>query len=262
MIRSLSLLPLALLGAAISWAQAADTALKIPVLGYLAADSPVTVRPIVGAPGAMVLGSPLALPDGITRVVPVPGQQFAIVERADGAGSGVLALSLAGAANVTIVANTFSHSDRIAFSPSGSVAVLYNAAAQEAQIVSGLPSGAQLSRTVDLSLTGFPLVSIAVSDDAQVILAGFSDRSRGSIWSFVAGQNPQWVTDAGVTSALRFSLGSKTLSPPTRLGSKCCCFRPGRRRGSSPERGKESVLQRIWSYQPISRRCGSRIQLR
>jgi hypothetical protein len=209
MIRSLSLLPLAALLAAISWAQASNTALTVPVLGYLASDSPVSVRPIAGTPGAVVLGGSLSLPDGITRIIPAPGQQFALVEVSNAAGSGVVALGVAGASNVTAIANTFSHSDRIAFSPSGSVAVLYSAAAQLAQIVTGLPSSAQLSRTVDLSPAGLPLVSIAVSDDAQAILAGVSDRARGSIWSFVAGQSPRWVTATGVPSALRFFSGKQ-----------------------------------------------------
>jgi hypothetical protein len=46
------------------------------------------------------------------------------------------------------IATTFSHSDRIVFSPSGSVAVLYSAMTNQAQVVTGLPGGPQLSRTV------------------------------------------------------------------------------------------------------------------
>ena len=195
------------LPAAIALAQESGAALaplSVPLLGYLASGSPVTVRPIAGAPGAVVLGGAIPLPDHITRVIPAPGQPFALVETAGAAQSGIVILSLAGAGNVLAIPNTFPHSDRVAFSPSGSVAVLYSAATQQAQVVSGLPASPQLSRTVDLSPSGLPLVSIAVSDDAQAILAGVSDGTSGAVWTFVAGESAQQATSAGVPSALRF----------------------------------------------------------
>lgn len=198
-----------LLPAAIGVAQDSDTALRVPTLGYLVSVADVSVRPIVGSPGAVVLGPALPLPDGVTRVVPAPGQPFAIVECAGAAESGVLTLSLSGSGDVLAIANTFAHSDRIAFSPSGAVAVLYAASTQQAEVITGLPSSPQLSRTVDLSQAGLPLTSIAVSDDAQAILAGVSDGTRGAIWTFAAGQSAQEVTAAGNPSALRFFSGKQ-----------------------------------------------------
>ena len=200
MIRSLVFLFLP----AIALAQSSDTALKIPLLGYAVSDSPLRVRPIAGAPGAVTLGDPVPLPAGVTRVVVAPGRQFAIVEATGAVSSALLALTLDGSGTIAPIANSFSHSDRIAFSPSGSFAVLYSAAAQQAQVIAGSPSSPQLSRTVDLTAPSLPLTSIAVSDDGQAILAGVSDGSHGSVWSFIAGQPAQQIAAAGLPSALRF----------------------------------------------------------
>lgn len=189
---------------AITLAQSPPTPPQAPILGYLTLNS-VALRPIAGAPGAIVLGGGISVPDGITRVIPAPGQSFAIVEL--GTESGVMTLSVSAPGVVTAIPNTFAHSDRIAFSPSGSAAVLYSATSKQVQVIDGLPSAAQLARTVDLSALPQPLTCLAVSDDAQVILAGVSDGTNGSIWSFAAGQSAQQVTAAGDPSALRFFPG-------------------------------------------------------
>ena len=211
MIRSLLFfLPAAIALAQISSPSASDSALKAPLLGYLVSTSPVSVRPIAGAPGAVVLGGAISLPAGITSISAAPGQPFAIVEQAGASQSGVLALSLEGAGEVASIANSFAHSDRIAFSPSGSTAVLYSATARRAQVITGLPANPRLNRTVDLSASGnSDVTSIAVSDDGQTILAGVSDGAQGAIWNFTSGQSAQQVTAAGVPSAMRFFSGKK-----------------------------------------------------
>ena len=152
---------------------------------------------------------PSCLPAAISSVIPVPGQQYAIVETTGAAQSGVATLSLSGLSAVTPIASTFPHSDRTAFSPSGSVAVLYSASTQQAQVITGLPSSPQLSLTVDLSPSALPLTCLAVSDDAQAILAGVSDGTRGAIWMFVAGKAGQQITTAGLPSGLRFFSASE-----------------------------------------------------
>lgn len=213
MIRSL----LFFLPAAVALAQtsasavASDSALKVPLLGYLVSTSPVTVRPVAGAPGAVVLGGAIPLPAGITAISAAPGQAFAVVEQAGASQSGVLTLSLEGGGDVAPIANSFPHSDRVAFSPSGSAAVLYSAAAGRAQVITGLPASPQLARTVDLSAAGptGSVTSLAISDDAQMILAGVSDDAQGAIWNFTADQSAQQITAAGVPTALRFFSGRK-----------------------------------------------------
>lgn len=128
------------------------TALQVPLLGFLASKSPLGVRPIVGAPGAVVLGNPIRLPGDVTQVVPVPGQTFGIVERADATELAVLQLGATATGSVQPIPGTFRHADRLAFSPSGSVAVLYSASAQGAQVVTGLPASPAVVQRLDLAL--------------------------------------------------------------------------------------------------------------
>jgi hypothetical protein len=181
-----------------------------PLLGYLASDSPLSVRPIVGAPGAVVVGDPIPLPDDVTRFVPTPGQQFGLVERAGAAELGVLQLGVTNSGVVQPIPNTFSHADRVAFSPSGTVALLYSATLQQAQVVTGLPSSAQIAQSLDLTtLGGIPVTSLAVSDDGQTVLAGVSDGTSGAVWLSSNGQSAQQLASLGVPSALRFFSGSQ-----------------------------------------------------
>ncbi len=176
--------------------------LKIPLLGYLA--SGTQISPIAGVPGAVTLGDPIPLPDRVKMVLPVPQQRIAIVERSGAQESGIMRLGVIDSGGVIPIENTFAHSDLIALSPSGRVAVLYSAASQQAQVVAGLPDQPHISRFIDVSPAMLPIVSIAVSDDAQTVLAGVSDGSAGALWSFAAGQDPHPIAPAGVPCSVRF----------------------------------------------------------
>jgi hypothetical protein len=88
------------------------------------------------------------------------------------------------------------------------VALLYLATLQQAQIVTGLPSSAQIAQSLDLTiLGGAPVTSLAVSDDAQAVLVGVSDGTSGAVWLFSSGQPAQQLVSVGVPSALRFFAG-------------------------------------------------------
>ena len=199
------LFPVAVL-AQFASAQSADDGreLTAPVLGYYVADSTASVRPIMGAPGAVIAGDALALPDGVTSVSAAPGRRFAIVERAGAAESAIYSFSTGA---IHAIENTFPHSDRTAFSPSSSVAVLYSASAKQALVISGLPGNARIERTIDLSSAGLPVTAVAVSDDAQFVLGGVSDGSNGAVWTFAAGRDPVQIGGAGVPSSIRFAAG-------------------------------------------------------
>lgn len=187
--------------------QPTPSGLKIPLLGFLVSNAPFRVRPVVGSPGAVVLGSELPIPDQVSAVSVAPGQQFAVIETSSGQ-SEVLPLTLDGSGAVIPIPNSLANPDGVAFSPSGTVAVLYSARARSAEVILGLPASPRLDRTVDLSAASLPLTSVAISDDAQTILAGFSDGSHGSIWSFAAAQTAQQIAPAGLPVAIRFFPGS------------------------------------------------------
>ena len=180
---------------------------QVPLLGFLSSDSPVSIRPIIGSPGATVLGPEIALPGDVTRVTPAPGQRFAIVERSGSSELGILHLSATEALSEESLSGAFAHADSIAFSPSGGVALLYSASTQQAQVLTGLPSG-QVAQSLDLTpLNGAPITSLAISDDAQTTLVGVSNGTSGAVWSFAANQSPRQVLQLGSPAAMRFLAG-------------------------------------------------------
>ena len=183
---------------------------QTPLLGYVTSDSPVSVRPIVGAPGAVVVGDAIPLPGDVTRFVLAPGQRFGIVERAGASELGILPLSVTESGTSQPLPGTSAHMDSIAFSPSGTAAVVYSAALQQAQVLTGMPSAGQISQSFDLTpLNGVPVTSLAVSDDAQAVLMGVSDGTSGAVWSLAPGQPAQQLVKLGVPSAIRFFAGKQ-----------------------------------------------------
>jgi len=214
MIRLPFLLSIAFAAAAFAQPALDDTrTLKIPLLGYVALGSPTGVRPLAGVPGAIVAGAAIAFPDGVTRVIPGPGGTFAFVEGAGVSQLGIVPLGIAGPGDIQALSSALPHADLIAFSPSGSVAAIYSADLHQAQVVTGLPSSAATDRIVDLSSScssGLSLTSLAISDDAQTLLAGVSDGTAGAVWAFLNGQDPAVVAAAGAPSAVRFFSGSQS----------------------------------------------------
>ncbi len=204
MIRELVLLSASV---AASVALAQDTKPQIPLLGYLS--NGARVRAIAGAPGGVVIGDTIPVPDDITSIAPIPGQRAAIVERSGAQESAVLPLGVVDSGTPAPIANSFPHSDRIAFSPCGSVAVLYSADRHQAQVITGLPDQPQIAQIIDFSALTLPLTSIAVSDDAQAVLAGTSDGASGAVWLFASGQDAQQVASAGNPIAIRFFDGKR-----------------------------------------------------
>jgi hypothetical protein len=179
--------------------------LQSPILGFLASNTPVALRPIFGVPGAVVLGDPLALPGDITRVTMAPNQQYALVERNDASEMGLLPLTVSGTGDIQTIAGSLGHADRIAFSPSGTSAVIYSAASQQLQLLTGLASAAPaVSDMSSDAVNGTPLTALAVSDDAQAVLAGLSDGTNGAVWLLSAQAQAKQLMPAAVPSAIRF----------------------------------------------------------
>lgn len=183
---------------------------KVPLLGYLTSNSPVSVRPIAGAPGAVAVGDPIPLPADVTQIFVAPGQRFGIVERAGAGELGTLQLGISESGGEQSLPGAVAQADSVAFSPSGGVALLYSASMQLAQVVTGLPLSGQVARSLDLTpLNGIPVASLAVSDDAQTALIGVSGRTSGAVWSFASGQPPRQLMQLGVPSAIRFFAGKQ-----------------------------------------------------
>src|SRR5579862_2903748 len=64
--------------------------ISTPVVGLFATEDRLQVQPILGVSGASLLGPPVALPAGVTRVYLGPTQDSALVEDTSAAALGLL----------------------------------------------------------------------------------------------------------------------------------------------------------------------------
>jgi hypothetical protein len=179
--------------------------LQAPVLGFLVSNTPLAVRPIFGVPGAVVVGDPLTLPGDVTRVTMAPNQKYALTEQNDTPEMGLLPLTDSGAGDIQTIPGSLSHADRVAFSPSGTSAVIYSASLQRLQLLTGLDTATPAVSDMNLdAISGTPLTALAVSDDAQAVLAGLSDGTNGAVWLLSTQAQATQLMPASVPSAIRF----------------------------------------------------------
>ena len=148
-----------------------EAQIQAPTLGYVPDTELAAVRPILGIPGAATLGEALDLGVAIDAVAVSPRQDY------------ILALSNHhpvlvlpdGSGSLSLVRESASTVDRIVLSPSGSAAALMDSDGRTIQVIAGLPQAPYLARTAAAPTAyGSPTV-VAVSDDASLLLAAFSD---------------------------------------------------------------------------------------
>ena len=152
---------------------------SLPTLGFLVDASGSGLSPIRGTASAPLLGDTIPKPDGVSRIYLPPRQHYALVEQSSSLGLAVwhLAHRHAGASGDVLdsIPGTLSHPDTLAFSPRGTAAALLSKALAKVQIVVGLPGNGAVKAELSTTVIG-QVVSIAVSDDGQVLLAASSDR--------------------------------------------------------------------------------------
>jgi DNA-binding beta-propeller fold protein YncE len=144
-----------------------------PISGYVFDSSAQVLRPIMGVPGASLLGSPLDFGFAISKAYAAPRQDAAFVVAADGS-LHVFRLT-GGAATEQSVDNLVNSPERVIFSPSGTSAAVY--AGGSIEVVTGLPNSPSVSGGVDLAPGTVP-DSLAVSDDGSVLLVSANQAVR------------------------------------------------------------------------------------
>jgi hypothetical protein len=169
-----------------------------PVLGYVAQDSPLELRAILGVPGSAVFSDPLPLPKNASRLYLAPDQSYALVER-PAADPALLPLgaSQVVAATLTGVIQT---ANFVAFSPRGQSAVLYSAARSRLQVIAGLPDAPQLARDLDTTTFLEQPVDGAISDDATRLLL----TSPNEVYQLLPSGLLQPLLSVGGAAALAF----------------------------------------------------------
>ncbi|MDQ2946484.1 MAG: hypothetical protein M3Y27_11165 [Acidobacteriota bacterium] len=181
--------------------------LRIPVAGYSVNSASTEVRPILGAPGAALIGDPITLPQGASSLVLSPNQQFAILT---GDRLAVAPLGPDGFGEPAVIAGAMSNPDRVEFSAVGSVAVLYSAAQEKIQVLAGLPNAPRVSAEFAFH---DELAALAVNDDASAVLAAKSD---GGVLLLSSERPIRLLMSGNSIAALQFLTNTQALAvdPP------------------------------------------------
>ncbi len=136
-----------------------------PVSGYVFDASAHGLRPVLGMPGAALLGDPLDFGLEAASVWVAPRQDAAFVT---GAGGMLHFFRIQAGVPAEVAVNGLAGApDRVVFSPSGSAAALLTNGG--IQILTGLPDSPAISATADASAFRGP-VSLALSDDGGALL--------------------------------------------------------------------------------------------
>jgi len=148
------------------WA-AAQTGIATPTLGYAYDPGSRAIRPVLGIPGAAMLGAPLRTRFQPASAAVSPSQDYAFA-LSPGAGVRLVRWN-AGRSSVIPVEDAIASPDRIAFSPSGAAAILYDSATGRMQALTGLPDSPALQ---EIQPAGSPAAgAFAIADNATIVLA-------------------------------------------------------------------------------------------
>jgi hypothetical protein len=207
-----------------------------PVAGYVFDKAAHALRPVLGLPGASLLGSPINwryrvdqafIAPKLDSVVGVTSEgAFRLFRLRDGIVTELPVNGLAPAGS----------SYSMSYSPSGSSVALY--AGNSVQLVSGLPDAPAVGGSIDLTAAGVPS-ALAVSDDANTLLVSVNnsirffesyadmgklmDTAPGALVAFAAGGHDAAVADSGAGIVLFHDLAgggaSQMIAPPDENGA-------------------------------------------
>jgi DNA-binding beta-propeller fold protein YncE len=161
----------------------AQSVLNGPTLGFTADNRGTSIRPILGIPGASLLGNRLALDVNIRDVAISPSQDYAITVRAED--SQLLLLDLrSGTPIVTTIAGTHRGSNLIAVSPAGKAVAVYNYPSKQLQVIGNLATAPQVVYETDASVVSGRVRQVAVSDDGTHALVRSVEAENAVLWAF------------------------------------------------------------------------------
>jgi hypothetical protein len=143
-----------------------------PLLGYLP-DGALMLKSVAGSFARPVWGEPISVPESTSQIFLPPGQEYALL--ASGSGLSVARLSRSALSPGSLVAGAIAQPDRVAFSPTGSAAVLVSNLAHRMQSLVFRSGVAGVGGSLDFSDRG-ALLNLAVSDDGELVVAAFAEQ--------------------------------------------------------------------------------------
>src|SRR5260370_33649390 len=149
---------------------ASSASLEGPRMGMVFDSSMRALRPILGIPGAGIMGDPLKTELDLRRVSISPQQDYALAAEGDHNEIVVLRFDHAPMTS-TLVPGTHHGPDQMVFSPGGRVAAVHYKDRNRIQVVSGLPASPKVVDEFYLSGNALPS-ALAVGDDNTVLAGG------------------------------------------------------------------------------------------
>jgi hypothetical protein len=187
--------------AAAAFAQSQQGSVAGPVAGFVFDSGAQTLRPVRGIVGASTIGGPMTAGYQLTAAYVAPRQDSVFGVAADGS-THYFTLNSATLTEAAID-GLIAMPERVAFSPSGTAAVLYSNG--QAQLVKGLPGAPTLAGTLQMRQAAGQIHpdSLAVSDDGVYLL--FS--TGGSIQLASQSGGIRGVMTAGAGASVAFAPG-------------------------------------------------------
>jgi hypothetical protein len=161
------------------------------------------LRPILGLPGAAIVGGVLELGSELAQGWISPRQEYALARFKEGAELVLVNLDR-DQISVEPLAGAMPGVDLVALSPRGASAFLYDREARRMQLITGLPQSPSVVAEVDISKLPDSVGAMAVSDDAGAALFFVSEGESGGVYSITAGGGLKWVGAAQEVSAIAF----------------------------------------------------------
>lgn len=174
-----------------------------PILGFAFDAIAPGVRPILGVPGAAMLGEPLELGFAVSYAAVSPLQNYALAVSAEDNQIVTVEFTRSGF-QLSTLDGANPGVDRIFLSPNGKSAALYYQQAQLIQVWSGLPAAPAMIAEFNVAHFSGALTALALHDDAVTLLAGFSDGETGAMFVLTPGTDARLLSVLSYPSAIRF----------------------------------------------------------
>jgi len=191
-------------------AQAQQGQVAGPVAGYVFDGASHAVRPVLGIPGASILGSAVPLGYALSGATVSPRGDAVVALAQDG--SAHLVRLSGGTASEIPLNGVAASTERVVFSPAGTAVALISGS--RAQVFGGLTDAPALAATIDLSSTGSPQVAV---QSARAPRSGFGSiaLTDDGAWMLLASSgSAQLVGPGGAHSIAIAARGSQVAFAP------------------------------------------------
>jgi WD40 repeat protein len=154
-----------------------------PTLGFAVDNRGTSIRPILGIPGASLLGDRLALDMSVRNITISPNHDFAIGVRTED--SQVVFIDLrSSTASVGEISGVHSSGNLIDVSPAGKAIAVYDYRSKMVQVIGNLPDAPALVSELDATTVSGRVTQVAISDDATLALVRAVDGDDAVLWAF------------------------------------------------------------------------------